>query len=43
MVTDIAAFALPTKSKKLFLPTIMDCNKSEVIDYKLSRSPNQTT
>ena len=43
MVTDMAAFALTIKSKKLYLSTIMDCYNSKVIAYKLSLSPNQTT
>ncbi|WP_371440529.1 IS3 family transposase, partial [Nosocomiicoccus sp. HMSC09A07] len=39
-VTDITEFALPIKGKKLYLSTIMDCYNSEIIAYKVSRSPS---
>lgn len=39
-VTDVTEFALPIQGKKLYLSTIMDCYNSEIIAYKVSRSPN---
>src|SRR5699024_10496432 len=39
-VTDVTEFALPIKGRKLYLSTIMDCYNSEIIAYKMSRSPN---
>ena len=38
-VTDITEFGLPIEGRKLYLSTIMDCHNSEIIAYKLSRSP----